>query len=94
MTPRFALVLDGWSISDSHFLGMVATFPTRERSDNGLIGYGRILLAFSSLEAESSLNADEYISFMQFVSEIFEKSIKRVIVLIADFSTKKPFIQN
>lgn len=75
----FAIIFDGWSHGITHYLGIFATF-----SSNALNGYNSILLAFSPLENEESLNADEHIKFLDITLDKYQKSWENVACLIGD----------
>ena len=52
----FALVFDGWTMGQTHYLGVFATFPDGESKS----GYKQVLLSFSPLTNEESLNAENH----------------------------------
>lgn len=94
---RFSLVFNGWSIADSHFLGILAIFLTQERSGTGFNDYNFVLLAFSPLEDNFRLNADDQISFIHLVLKLFDKIISNVIVTLwyqTAVRIAEPFLQH
>lgn len=79
LPDRFALVFDGWSCSDTHYVALFATYPF----DN-VEGYESVLLAFSPMGDEKSLDAAEHYKFIKKTLELFKKSLDNVVAFIAD----------
>lgn len=87
LPEKFALVFDGWSSIDSHYMGMFATFPSDNKD-----GFKKLLLAFSPFEDETSQNSDQHIQFCNFVLTLYNKTLDNVVALIGDnCSTNKAF---
>lgn len=76
---KFALVIDGWSSSGTHYLAVFATFASSNSKE-----YSSILLGFSPFEDETSLNADSHYEYIGFVLSEFNKSFDNVVALVAD----------
>ncbi len=77
-----ALIFDGWSASSTHYIALFASFPV-----NNELRYSTRLLSFSPLEDDSNLNAEEHISFMNYVLDLYGKSCSNVRALIDDNAT-------
>ena len=76
---KFALIFDGWSANQAHFVGVFATFP----SSNDL-GFERILLSLSPFENEENLTADAHMSFLQYFLSVYNRSVANVVCLVGD----------
>ncbi len=72
-----AIVFDGWTTSDSHYITMYATF-----ADDCTLGYKSVLLALSPFESEDSQSAENHYEFLLFVLELFGKSIENSVALV------------
>lgn len=77
LPERFAIIFDGWSCNQMHFVGVFATFPSTAEC-----GYDPIFLGFSPFEIESSLNAEAHVSYISY--ELFDKSLSNVIAYVGD----------
>ncbi len=87
LPDKFALVFDGRSASDTHYVAMFATFPTSNEN-----GYDKVLLAFSPFEDENTQNAQNHYDFAIFVLSVYEKTLSNVVALIGDnCNTNKAF---
>lgn len=64
---------------DSHYVSVFANFAVEN-----VLGYERVLLAFSPLENESSLDADEYYKFLIYILGLYNKSWSNVVALVGD----------
>ncbi len=85
LPDKFAIVFDGWSCGDTHYVAVYATFPY-----NTPVGYRKVLLGFSPFEEETSQSAQEHYEYLEFVLSTFKKSFDNVAVLIGDnCNTKK-----
>lgn len=89
LPEKFALVFDGWSAGQTHFVGIFASFP--DSSENG---YAARLLAFSPMGDESSLNSAEHYGFMTFVLTTFGKTWENVICIIGDNCSTNKAVAN
>ena len=88
LPEAFALVFDGWTLGQTHYLAVFATFPDSEAEN----GYQKVLLSFSPLNNKESLNAESHIAFFEFILEQFGKSWSNVVALIGDnCSTNRSF---
>ena len=79
LPDRFALVFDGWSCSDTHYLAFFATYPFEN-----VVGYEIVLLAFSPMGDEKSLDAIEHHKFIVKTLKIYKKSLANVVAFVAD----------
>lgn len=87
LPSRFAIVFDGWSVGDTHFVAIYATFPKANDS-----GFEEVLLGLSPMENEESQDANEHYDFVKFVLSVFGKTMDNVVALIGDnTSTNKAF---
>lgn len=83
----FALVFDGWSCHDTHYLSIFATYPSSTER-----GFSQVLLAFSPMGDEEKLDANEHLQFTSFVLSLFGNNWGNVCALIGDnCSTNKAF---
>jgi hypothetical protein len=80
LPDKFALVFDGWTLSNTHFLAVFSTFP----DSKSITGYKKVLLSFSPLTNEQSLNADSHIAFFEFILDLYGKWWNNVVALIGD----------
>lgn len=53
LPQKFALVFDGWSTSDTHYIAIIATFSSSEAK-----GYSSALLSFYPFHKEESQSAN------------------------------------
>ncbi len=74
LTEKFALVIDGWSESDTHY---VSTFASFSSSSN--FPYSFALLGFSLLENELSQRAESHKEYFDFVLNLYGKSFAYLI---------------
>lgn len=79
LPEKFAIVVDGWTCAETHFLAIFATF-----SSSDPLGYSVILLAFTPLAEETSLNTSEHEYMIRWVLELFGKSFDNVVTIIGD----------
>ena len=79
LPDKFALVFDGWSSKDTHYVSIFATYPSFCSS-----GYEKVLLGFSPLDDEEALNAENHVDFIKFVLGVFDKSMDNVVCLTGD----------
>lgn len=85
LPAKFALVFDGWSHGDTHFVGIYATFM-----DEAKECFDKVLLALSPLEDETDLGAVEHKRMLEWVLSVFGKDLSNVVALIGDnVSTNK-----
>lgn len=87
LPDKFAVVLDGWSAGDTHYIAIFATFPQRPGP-----GFRRFLLAFSPMGDETRLDAAEHKTLLDFVLSVFGKTCANVVCISGDnCSTNKSF---
>ena len=75
----FAIILDGWSYVSTHYLGVLASWPS---DCDG--GYDIALLALSPLDDETTLSAMEHEKFIKFVLSLYGKTTENFICVVAD----------
>ena len=87
LPEKFAIIFDGWSAGDNHFVGVFATYPATND-----VGYEKVLLGFSPMENEASQDAAEHYNYMEYVLEVHGKSYDNVVAIVGDnTSTNKAF---
>lgn len=79
LPEKFAVVFDGWSGGDTHYVSIFATFPSEHT-----MGYDSVLLGCSPMGDEDSLDATEHYRFVEEVLKIFGKSWDNVAALVGD----------
>lgn len=79
LPDRFALVFDGQTTPEAHYVAVFATFPDKTET-----GFKEICLALSPMENEETQDANEHITFLHFVLSIFQKTMVNVVALIGD----------
>lgn len=79
LPDRIAIVFDGHTTPDAHYVGVFATFPSQNAH-----GFEVVCLALSPMEDETRQTADEHISFLSYVLGNFGKSFENVIALVGD----------
>ena len=88
---KFAIAFDGWSESSTHYVAIFAIAP----SSSTLHGYESYLLGFSPFEDEKSQDAEHHMEYLEFVLEIFGKSMSNVVALLGDnCATNRKFSKN
>ena len=80
LPDKFAIIIDGWSKSSNHFVGVFASFA----SDNEPCGYQTVMLAFSPMLTEESFTAKDHFDFLTWVLQLFEKSFQNVVAICGD----------
>ena len=75
----FSVVFEGWSCGDTHYLALFATYPSKCN-----LGFEKVLLGFAPLGEEQSLDAESHFEYMEFVLEVFEKSMTNVVAISGD----------
>jgi len=69
--------IDGWTSSNTHFVGIFAVYEKREVISTPL-------LAVSPLEEEEDQSAESHIAFIYDTLELYKKKIVNVVFLVAD----------
>lgn len=77
---QIALMFDGWSSSGTHFLAVFAVFPNDGKSPRS----DPILLSFSPLENEASLNTESHIKGFEYVLDVYNLNMSQVCCLVGD----------
>jgi len=80
LPEKFAIVIDGWSKASTHFVALIAAYPSD--NDNG---YSTVLLAFSPLHDETEFTAKAHYEFVKWVLEsVYNKSMDNIVAIIGD----------
>ncbi|KAH9142373.1 hypothetical protein AeRB84_013546 [Aphanomyces euteiches] len=79
LSDKFAIVFDGWSLGSTHYVAVSVCFPS---SDS--IGYQKYLQSFAPINEEDSLNATSHKKYLEFVLDVFGKTLSNIVVLICD----------
>ncbi len=66
LPSKFAIVFDGWSTGDAHYVACFASFES-----NSKFGFSMILLGFSPFEDELSQDAEHHYKYLEFFLELF-----------------------
>lgn len=78
LPDKFALVIDGWSKSSTHFLAIFAAYTDDD-------GVATALLAFSPMPDETQFTAKTHYDFIAWVLEsVYGKSFDNVVAIIGD----------
>eukprot|EP00171_Calliarthron_tuberculosum_P011483 IDg11483t1 len=77
LTDRLCLVFDGCMCGSTHYIGVFATYSTSFDT-----GFGNVLLAFSPVEDETNLAADELKKILRYTLSVFGKEWFSVVVVI------------
>jgi len=77
---RFALAIDGWTKSSTHFIAIFATYPKQD-------SYATALLTFTPLGEETSFTAEDHLEAVKFCLETYNKDLSNVVALIADHAS-------
>lgn len=72
---KFAIMFDGWSDSNTHYVAIFATFMIKGQ-------YHEVLLACRPLLQEDDLSADQHLLFLEDTLEVYGNSMENVICLI------------
>ena len=70
LPDKIAIIFDGWSIGSTHYVAVFASFPS-----NDAIGYQKYLLSFAPINEEDSLNAISHKNYLEFVLELYGKTL-------------------
>ncbi len=89
LSKKFGLVFDAWTVSTTHYVAVFATYPAAN-----LMGYDKILLAFSPMEDETNQGVENYIEFLQFVLDVYDRSLDDVVSLTGDNCAVNKAIDN
>ena len=79
LSDKFVLVIDGWTHGSTHFIGLFASYK-----DNNKNGYHTALLGLSPMMSETFFTAADHIELIQYVLNVFNKSLTNVVVIIGD----------
>ncbi len=82
LPSKFALVFDGWTVGDTHYVALFGTFPAETKK-----GYDKLLLVFSQFDVETSQDSDNHLEFVTFVLSVFQKSLENVVVFVGENSS-------
>ena len=79
LPEKFGLVFDGWSSNDTHFVALFATYPSSRAC-----GFDKVLLGFSPMGEEESLDSVSHVEYIEFVLSIFKKTLANVVAISGD----------
>ena len=79
LPDKFAVIFDGWTANQTHFVGLFATFPS-----TATCGYDCVLLGFSPFENEESLSARAHLEYVTYVLGLFNRSLSNVVAFVGD----------
>lgn len=74
LPDRIALVFDGQTFKDAHYVGVFATFSAANCN-----GFELVCLAMSLMEDETTQTAYQHIDFLSYVLSVFGKSFENVL---------------
>lgn len=87
LPDEFTNIFDGWTDDNTHHVSVLATYSSDQPA-----GYHSLLLVLTSMGGEASLDANEQYEFLQFVLQVFEKSIENVPTIVGDsFNVNRSF---
>ena len=75
----FTLVFDGWTSSSTHYVALLASFPSQNSN-----GFEMRLLSVSSMGNECQLTAEEHIKYFDYVLSLYSKSLNNACALVGD----------
>lgn len=78
--PCFSLVIDSWTDSTMHFVGIFASFPGVFYDSKPQL----ILLAFSPLEDETNFTSNNYVEFIEEILSFYEIPLSKLIAITGD----------
>jgi hypothetical protein len=70
LPDKFAIVFDGWTSNQTHYVGVFCTFP----SDVSPNGFSKVLLSFSPMGEEDSLSVNQHVLDPEFESAVVKIS--------------------
>jgi len=73
----FAIIIDGWTKSSTHYVGVFASYLENDTRTH-------VLLGFSPLLEETSLGASQHFEYLNFILNLYGKSFNNVVCIIAD----------
>lgn len=79
LPSTFAIVFDGCTVLSSHYLGVFATFPSKNKC-----GYNSFLISFSPFADENNLSAAEQKRFLEFVLSKYPPHYSNLASLIGN----------
>lgn len=79
LPSKFAIVFDGWSAGDTHYIACYASYPSESKN-----GFTTSLLGFSPLDEELGQSAAHHRSYIEFVLELFDKQLENIVAIIGD----------
>ena len=86
---RFVPVIDGWSKSSTHFVGVFASYSCENN-----LGYESALLSFSPLLTETSFNARDHYEYFEWVLRLYNKIFRNVVCNCGDNAEVNKAIAN
>lgn len=79
LPSKFSIIIDGWTKKSTHFIGIFAAYSSATPN-----GYETVLLAFSPMLVETGFSANAHIDLIEFVLEVYGKSLDNVVSICAD----------
>ena len=76
---RFVLVIDGWSKSSTHFVGIFVSYSCENN-----LGYKSALLSFSPMLTETSFNARDHYDYLEWVLGLYKKTFENVVCICGE----------
>lgn len=90
LPDKFAIVIDGWTNCETHYLAVFGTYPCHEHEENNGKNYSSVLLAVSPLLDETTLTASAHEETISYILSVYDKSWENVVAIIGDnVSTNK-----
>lgn len=85
LPERFALVFDGWTRQQTHYVWIFAVYASREQN-----GYSKFLFVFSQFKGKERLDASCHLRIFEFVQSVFKTYMYSVASIIRDnYNVKK-----
>jgi len=79
LPSKFALIFDGWTAGDTHYVALYASF-----SSNNDLGFSTALLSFAPLDTETSQSAKAHQKYIEYVLNLYGKSMSNVAAIVGD----------
>lgn len=80
LPPQFAIVIDGWSDSSNHFIGLFACYPSPINKNESKSH----LLSFAPLFDGQDLSATAHADFIKQTLDFYSCSLDNVLLIVAD----------
>lgn len=76
---KFALFFGGQTTPEAHHVAVFAMFTA-----GCSLGYNSACLAISPFQDETTQGADEHFTFLEFVLDVFEKSLDSLVAFVGE----------